>query len=71
MKSKYIIKSIKFGKENKEDLDELLNLIKETCLTRDLRVGQLFENLNNFSEEKDLFYYSNERLIKLLEIFNS
>jgi len=71
MKSKYIIKSIKFGKENKEDLDELLNLIKETCLTRDLRVGQLFENLNNFSEEKDLFYYSNERLIKLLEKFNS
>ena len=71
MKSKYIIKSIKFGKENKEDLDELLNLIKETCLTRDLRVGQLFENLNNFSEEKDLFYYSNERLIKLLERFNS
>ena len=71
MENKYIIKLAKFGKENKEDLDELLNLIKETCLTRDLRVGQLFENLNNYSEEKDLFYYSNERLIKLLEKFNS
>lgn len=49
-------------KENKEDIDETLAIIKEICLKHDLRVGQLFENIRNLSEENDLFHYSNKRL---------
>lgn len=49
-------------KENKDNIDETLAAIKNICLTYDLRIGQLFENIRFLSQEKDLFNYSNKRL---------
>ena len=54
-------------KENKEDIDSCLAMIKDICLTYDLRVGQLFENMRNMRQEKDLFHFSNKRLELSLE----
>jgi hypothetical protein len=64
-----IVGNTPLAKENKEDIDETLLLIKECCTKFDLRVGQLFENLKFISVEKDLFSYSNNRLNESLKNF--
>ena len=57
----------KLRRENKDNLDACLSMIKDICLNYDLRVGQLFETMRVLSTEKDLFNYSNERLKLTLE----
>lgn len=56
--------------KNEYKLEELLELIKNTCLKNDLRLGQLMVIINQLAKDEgkdDLFYLSNEKLISYID----
>jgi spore coat polysaccharide biosynthesis protein SpsF (cytidylyltransferase family) len=50
--------------DRNQDLEELLNKIKEISLKKDLRVGQIFDILTS---NKDIFSLENSDLLKFIE----